>query len=307
VTAWLTILAGVAAVLAAPWSRLASLLPVHASGFAGLHMVALPLVLAAALGGGAHWAFHCSQTSGAQARGTDTASLGQTAASLGFALALPSLALLGLLTSQDALLRSVAGWALGGLLLTHLAWAVCVPSLWALWHFRPPGSGDDSTGRIWRREGLATVGLAGYAPLAPGTLGALACLPLAAVLAPLPWLLRLAIALLLSGLAVVVSDRYLQSQRSTGGKPHDPQQIVLDEFVGCLIAVVCVPWHGLWVALAFGLFRAFDMGKPGPVGLAERNLPGGLGIVGDDVVAGLLAGALAAGIRAGGVALGWWG
>lgn len=71
----------------------------------------------------------------------------------------------------------------------------------------------------------------------------------------------------------------------------DPSECVIDEVAGQFIACAFAPLTLLGFALAFLLFRVLDIFKPWPIYLAER-LPGGLGIVADDVVAGVLAGAL---------------
>jgi|Deesub1362A_J573_1020465.scaffolds.fasta_scaffold29679_2 phosphatidylglycerophosphatase A len=68
----------------------------------------------------------------------------------------------------------------------------------------------------------------------------------------------------------------------------DPKTVVIDEVAGQLIALLFVPKSFLQVALAFFLFRAFDVLKPPPVGAAER-LPGGTAIMLDDVIAGFYA------------------
>jgi phosphatidylglycerophosphatase A len=64
---------------------------------------------------------------------------------------------------------------------------------------------------------------------------------------------------------------------------------VLDEFVGQWIALVAAPKSLLAVIVGFLLFRAFDIAKPWPVSWADRRLSGGLGVVIDDVLAGVLA------------------
>ena len=78
----------------------------------------------------------------------------------------------------------------------------------------------------------------------------------------------------------------------------DPSWVVTDEVAGQGLALLLAglsPHRGLVTTVAaFALFRLFDIGKPGPVGAAER-LPGGLGILADDLLAGALAGALALG------------
>jgi phosphatidylglycerophosphatase A len=73
--------------------------------------------------------------------------------------------------------------------------------------------------------------------------------------------------------------------------------VVVDEFVGCLLATLFVPAHAGWFVADFVLFRAVDMVKPWPVNVFERRLPGGWGVMGDDVAAGLMAGGLLMGVR----------
>lgn len=83
----------------------------------------------------------------------------------------------------------------------------------------------------------------------------------------------------------------------------DPGQVVIDEVAGTLIGLACIPPAALAaqpvlaVALVMGLFRVFDIAKPYPVGWLEA-LPGAVGIMADDLAAGLLAGLLAAAVLA---------
>lgn len=92
----------------------------------------------------------------------------------------------------------------------------------------------------------------------------------------------------LFGLAVAVSQIVEQSQFF--GAKADPGQIVIDEAVGMLIALwgQAAPISWWQVGLAFAAFRFFDIVKPWPVNAAQR-LPGGWGVVLDDVLAGLYA------------------
>ena len=69
----------------------------------------------------------------------------------------------------------------------------------------------------------------------------------------------------------------------------DPGCIVWDEIIGMLIACFFVPLDPIWLLLAFGLFRFFDILKPWPIAWLDQNLEGGLGIMVDDVAAGLAA------------------
>lgn len=130
----------------------------------------------------------------------------------------------------------------------------------------------------------------GYAPKAPGTAGSLAALVIAILLHRLPPLERLspwtfaALALVLFAPAVWAAG---VTARSTGLK--DPQIVVVDEVIGMWIALAGAAAYSLkaWLA-AFVLFRLFDMWKPFPVRQLE-HLPGGWGIVADDVMAGVYA------------------
>jgi phosphatidylglycerophosphatase A len=74
---------------------------------------------------------------------------------------------------------------------------------------------------------------------------------------------------------------------NTGVK--DPGYIVWDEFIGMWIALLLLPKSLLAYALAFALFRLFDIVKKGPVGWADKRFSGGFGVMFDDVLAGLLA------------------
>ena len=135
---------------------------------------------------------------------------------------------------------------------------------------------------------IATWFYCGYFPKGPGTAGSIAAIlvaiPIAAVTG---WNPRVFFLVALIGLAPAIwaADRMA---RDTGAK--DPQTVVVDEVIGQWIALAGAPafdhWSG-WV-VAFGLFRFFDIVKPPPVRALEK-LPGGTGIVMDDVMAGIYA------------------
>ncbi len=136
--------------------------------------------------------------------------------------------------------------------------------------------------------GLATLGPLGRWNKAPGTFGSAAgVLFFVAVLARLPTPLLVVVSVLLAGLAVGVCG---EGEQRLGQK--DPGPIVLDEFVAIpvcflgwpdLAVIVREPW--LWL-LGFGLFRFFDIVKP--LGIrALQQLPGGWGVVADDLAAAL--------------------
>ena len=133
---------------------------------------------------------------------------------------------------------------------------------------------------------LATAGPLGWSPVAPGTLGALLALPLVVPLSWLPWPGRVAVlaAAVLGGTWVI--DRYLGEDRTA-----DPSEVVLDEVVGCLVTLAAVPLSAPWLLAGFVVFRVLDIGKPPPIGTIDRRWHGGLGVMADDVVAGLMGGA----------------
>lgn len=124
---------------------------------------------------------------------------------------------------------------------------------------------------------------------APGTWGSLAALPCAAGLTLLggPWLL-LATTGLLTLAGVWASGRYAAALAS-----GDPGVVVVDEVAGQWLALVPLPLDIWWYLAAFALFRLFDVAKPWPIGWLDRTVSGGLGIMADDLAAGLAAGALA--------------
>lgn len=161
-------------------------------------------------------------------------------------------------------------------------------------------------------RGIATMGGLGFSPKAPGTVGSAAAIPLA-------WLLHWAGGFALLAIATVLATwiGYWATARYIEGLPAkaDPSEVVVDELAGQWVALLPLSW-GLgmagaephvfpypgWIA-AFVLFRLFDIWKPGPVGWADRR-HGAFGIMADDVIAGILAAAIA--MILAGFAHGWF-
>lgn len=134
-------------------------------------------------------------------------------------------------------------------------------------------------------EQLAVWFGAGYLPKAPGTWGSLAALPLAALLVMLggTWLLAAAtIGVFAAG--IWASGRFAEL---TGIK--DPGQAVIDEVAGQWLALLPVAFDWRFYPLAFVLFRIGDIAKVWPARRLEQ-LPGGVGIMADDLVPGVYAG-----------------
>ncbi len=124
----------------------------------------------------------------------------------------------------------------------------------------------------------------GLSPVAPGTFGTLMAVPfyfLLMQLTPGVYLLFLILTFLL-GIAICG-----MSAKQLG--VHDHPGIVWDEFVGYLITMFMAPAGWLWIVVGFVLFRFFDILKPWPIRWIDRRVAGGLGIMLDDVLAGIYA------------------
>jgi phosphatidylglycerophosphatase A len=126
----------------------------------------------------------------------------------------------------------------------------------------------------------------GYAPLAPGTFGSLAGLPLAWGLYHLPLWGRCIAAVLLFVAGIPVCG---VGARLLGLK--DPGPVVFDEIAAFAVVFLLTPLNWLSAVIGFVLFRLFDILKPWPANRLER-LPGGLGIMADDCAAGVYSAAV---------------
>jgi phosphatidylglycerophosphatase A len=131
---------------------------------------------------------------------------------------------------------------------------------------------------------IATAGGAGYSPIAPGTCGTAVTIPLAWALADLPLWAFVAITVAVTLIGVLAAHH---ADRAWG--THDAQKIVIDETAGYLVTMIPVDKHH-WGPLVVGfvVFRFFDIVKPPPVRWLDENLPGGWGVVLDDIAAGVM-------------------
>ncbi|MEQ8274851.1 MAG: phosphatidylglycerophosphatase A [Deltaproteobacteria bacterium] len=132
---------------------------------------------------------------------------------------------------------------------------------------------------------VCTCAGAGYTPRGSGTVGAVTALPLAWFIADYSPVVRGAVVVVLTALSILVAYRYCAGDT----EDLDPSEVVFDEYIGVLIALVVVPWSWPWVIAAFVLFRFFDIAKSGPVGWIDTKMKNPAGIMLDDVVAGVLA------------------
>jgi len=131
---------------------------------------------------------------------------------------------------------------------------------------------------------LATGLFAGYMPVASGTFGTVVAIPLCfflSVLGPIEGLLFIG---LFSGVAVWIAG---EAEKIFGEK--DSGLIVIDEMAGFLVTLYLIPLTVKSLVAGFLLFRIMDIFKPYPIKRLESRLPGGWGVVGDDILAGLYA------------------
>ncbi len=139
---------------------------------------------------------------------------------------------------------------------------------------------------------------AGLSPKAPGTIGTLASIPFGvAILYYLGPSVLLTATLAITIIGIFEVDKY---EKTTG--IHDHQIIVIDETAGVWLTMVITFYGvlslgtgwGVWlgIALSFASFRLFDIWKPSTIGWIDRELPGGKGVMLDDVLAGVAAGLL---------------
>ncbi|MDL2321328.1 phosphatidylglycerophosphatase A [Desulfosarcina sp. OttesenSCG-928-B08] len=138
---------------------------------------------------------------------------------------------------------------------------------------------------------LATGGLIGYAPKAPGTFGSLAALPLCLGLTVLPWK-----AAVFTIFALTLGSVWISGAAASILDQSDPKSVVIDEICGMAIALAGLPLTPASAFFGFALFRFFDILKPFPIRWIDRNISGGWGIMLDDVLAGIFANIL---LRAG--------
>jgi len=139
------------------------------------------------------------------------------------------------------------------------------------------------------RKFFLTLGYSGLSPKAPGTVGSFIALILALLLLQYISITTLfLLALLISVFSVKQIDIY---EKEVGA--HDGSEIVIDELAGMWITLGIASTTSdnyIIAALAFVYFRIFDIWKPSIIGKVDRDIKGGWGVMGDDMLAGLFAG-----------------
>ena len=145
------------------------------------------------------------------------------------------------------------------------------------------------------RKFFITVGFSGLSPKAPGTVGSFVSLLLGLFLLEF---LHVSTLFLLSLLITVIAIKQIDAYEKECGT-HDNSEIVIDELAGMWITLSICGINSsnmlIMAVLAFLYFRLFDIWKPSIIGKIDRDVKGGLGVMGDDIVAGLAAGIAAAG------------
>jgi phosphatidylglycerophosphatase A len=131
---------------------------------------------------------------------------------------------------------------------------------------------------------VATGFYAGKIPVAPGTFGSIVGLAFCYLLSRIDT----GVAVIVLVVSVLLSC-WVAGAAETMMGAKDPGAIVIDEIVGMGVTLVGIPFSWETAAGGFFLFRFFDILKPFPIRYLEKRLPGGLGIVADDVVAGMMA------------------
>lgn len=124
----------------------------------------------------------------------------------------------------------------------------------------------------------------GCAPVAPGTFGTVASIPiwmLLSLLSPISYAIAV--------IAIFFLGWYVSEKASQELGVHDHGGIVIDEFVGFFITMFLVPFSWINILLGFILFRIFDVIKPWPIKIIDQKVKGGFGIMIDDVFAGIMA------------------
>lgn len=122
----------------------------------------------------------------------------------------------------------------------------------------------------------------GRSPIVPGTCGTLLAIPIYLIFYSLSLSIYFSVILILFILGV-----YGCRLATTELQIHDAPSLVWDEIVGFLIAMTAIPPSFRMVGLGFLLFRLFDIFKPWPISWVDKNIKGGLGIMLDDILAGI--------------------
>ena len=157
-------------------------------------------------------------------------------------------------------------------------------------------SSRDLSKKVWQDPAcfIAFGFGSGLMPFAPGTWGTLAAMPIYLLLTSTPVYFYL-----FATLAAFILGVFVCNKASKALGVHDYGGIVWDEIVGYLLTMFLAPPGLIWILIGFVLFRIFDIWKPYPIRLVDKQVHGGLGIMLDDVLAAIPAWAILQ-------CLAWW-
>ena len=130
---------------------------------------------------------------------------------------------------------------------------------------------------------LATGCYVGNLPIAPGTFGSVLGLSLCYFLSKIGLLLAMFLAI-----AFILCAMWIAHEAEKVLQTKDPGCIVIDEIAGMILTLIGLPFNMMTIILGFAMFRGLDIWKPYPIRFLEKKLPGGVGVVMDDVAAGIL-------------------
>ena len=136
------------------------------------------------------------------------------------------------------------------------------------------------------RKFFLTFFYTGLSPFAPGTIGSIAAAIVGyMILLYFPVSTLILLSILITSIAIKEIDKYEKLS-----KTHDPKEIVIDEVVGVWLAFALSGATILQMVLSLIFFRIYDIWKPSIIGRIDQNYKGGIGVMGDDIIAGVLAG-----------------
>jgi phosphatidylglycerophosphatase A len=127
----------------------------------------------------------------------------------------------------------------------------------------------------------------GLMPRAPGTFGTLMAVPIVMAVMHAGWVVHVTFVVV-----ACIAGIYICGESARRLDVHDHPGIVWDEICGFAITMLATPLTWYWLLAGFALFRFFDIVKPWPIREADHSLTGGLGIMLDDVMAGVFAAAI---------------
>lgn len=122
----------------------------------------------------------------------------------------------------------------------------------------------------------------GAMPFAPGTFGTIMAIPFYLLVRPLPLVVYVIFTIVFALFSMWICERVSREIHV-----HDHPGMCIDEFAGFFVTMIGAPSGWQWVLLGFLLFRFFDIAKPWPIRYLDEKIPGGVGMVLDDIVAGL--------------------